>query len=656
MFRASVRVGMFSARVIRSIYFVFPAILTALVMGFYSPGFTGIFLLDDFHSLEPLANIKNIGNLELLAQYVFGGNTGPTGRPISLFTFALNSQVWPTSPYPFLATNAFIHAFNSMLVFIMLALLFSRSDATCRHDRYLFPALGALLWALHPYHVSTVLYVVQRMTLLAGSFTLMSIIFYLMGRARASEKLCPVGIVYLSLSAISAVAALLCKENAVLIPLQLLVVEAYLRLSGREVKGPFVAIIYFVIIPASLVVLGYLLKTLMAHCFDFLKSGHEATYGRDFTMFERLYTQVRVVGEYLQGILLPRMFSGGVFQDNYLVSKSLFSPPSTLIWLVCHMALVSSAIILRRQMPVLVLGVGWFYISHLLESTVVMLELKFEHRNYLPSVGITVIIAYLLCSIPRAALRNISITIVVVIYLSFLTSTTSLWGDPFKAAMVWVESNPRSHRALEHAARQQLMAGNVEFSKELLSKEVEMSGSPTAELRFIAAFCDTFDGQPSDWNHLAERIAGDKRDWRLYQTLRELLENMTSEKCSLVSPDAYKKLLDGYRRNRSYEGNVSLALIDNFEIYMLLHFGYDKEALAIDSRPSAVKVPLAYIMSRAAYFASSGHKVYAASRLGDALRVAKINGSEDQYTLRNASEMLDIIQSEIVEETENDRE
>src|SRR3546814_2498510 len=95
-------------------------------------------------------------------------------------SFLANAQDWPADPRPFKATNLLIHLLNTLLVFVLARQLLGL--AKC--DKPLIAAtLCAALWALHPMQVSTVLYVVQRMTELAALFSLLGLICYVHGRS-----------------------------------------------------------------------------------------------------------------------------------------------------------------------------------------------------------------------------------------------------------------------------------------------------------------------------------------------------------------------------------------------------------------------------------------------------------------------------------------
>ncbi len=55
-----------------------------------------------------------------------------------------------------------------------------------------------------------------------------------------------------------------------------------------------------------------------------------------------------------------------------------------------------SAFLARRSQPLVALGILWFFVGHLIESTIIPLELAHEHRNYLACLGPLIVIVQLI--------------------------------------------------------------------------------------------------------------------------------------------------------------------------------------------------------------------------------------------------------------------
>jgi Tfp pilus assembly protein PilF len=68
------------------------------------------------------------------------------------------------------------------------------------------------------------------------------------------------------------------------------------------------------------------------------------------------------------------------------LSTSFFHPWTTLPAIMLTLLLIMLGFSQIRKRPVIALAVLFFFLNHVIESTVLPLELIFEHRNYLPSM------------------------------------------------------------------------------------------------------------------------------------------------------------------------------------------------------------------------------------------------------------------------------
>ena len=114
--------------------------------------------------------------------------------------------------------------------------------------------------------------------------------------------------------------------------------------------------------------------------FDFLLNGYDV---RSFTMLERTLTQPRILLEYLS-IFLPLPERLSIVHDVTL-SYSLLLPWTTLPSIILIFGAIAGAVFYARRYPLLCFAVLFYFLNHVVESTILPLELVFEHRNYLPS-------------------------------------------------------------------------------------------------------------------------------------------------------------------------------------------------------------------------------------------------------------------------------
>ena len=195
-------------------------ILTCLMV--YFVGLKGGFIFDDYPNLEPLGTYGTIDSWDKVRNFLSSGFAGPTGRPISLASFLINDNTWPSIAYSFKYTNIMIHLLNGVLLYWAILLLLRNYNY--KEQQAIWIALIASgIWLLHPYFVSTTLYVVQRMAQLATLFTLIGIIGYLKARLLLAHK--PIlAYFYMALSiGLCTILATYSKENGALLPLLILV-------------------------------------------------------------------------------------------------------------------------------------------------------------------------------------------------------------------------------------------------------------------------------------------------------------------------------------------------------------------------------------------------------------------------------------------------
>ena len=85
----------------------------------------------------------------------------------------------------------------------------------------------------------------------------------------------------------------------------------------------------------------------------------------------------------------------------FQVPTSLLNPLSTLGALILLCAVAAAAIFLARRAPVFSFGVLWFLVMLFTEAWLFGDEIAFEHRSYLPGVGIALAVAGALAPIAR---------------------------------------------------------------------------------------------------------------------------------------------------------------------------------------------------------------------------------------------------------------
>ena len=582
-----------------------PIALAALLMAAwlaYWPGRTGAFLFDDFSNLAPLGDYGRIDAWWKVVAYLTSGFAGPTGRPLALATFLLDARNWPASAEAFKLTNVALHLLNGALLAGLCAAL-ARALGLARRPAAWAGVLAAGLWLLDPFWVSTTLYVVQRMAMLAATFTFAGLWGYAHGRALLAQGRRRSGYAWMSVSlTLGTLLATLSKENGALLPLLAWVLEALVfDRAGKagEQGGPLLLWWrrVFIVLPA-LLVLGYLATFLPG-----LWTG--AAAGRDFTPLQRLLTESRIVWTYLGDIWLARTHDGGLFHDDIAISTGLLHPWSTLFAVLGILGLAGFAAWSRRARgPVWAaagVAVAFYLAGQVMESTWLQLELAFEHRNYLPAglMFLPLAIALVRAAAPRQANARAAIPIgrwSVWLAAGLLALTAlqtarraDVWGKPFQQALVWAHEHPDSPRAQGYLANFWSQTGNDAEAARLLDAALRRHPRSLILLINRAGVACAQGEAPAGLRAALLQAAGHARladNVTQYQFGR-LLDGMGS--CAVFGPDFDLRLIDTALRNPQAQGTVvQRDLIHRLALRALAH-GQARQAYALDLQ--ALRLP-----------------------------------------------------------------
>lgn len=412
----------------------------------YFPGLNGPFLFDDFPNLQPLNRNGGVSSISDAMVFILGNESGSLGRPISMLSFLLNDNAWPSASFSYKYTNLMLHLVNGLLLFY----LSFRLILTQTEDRRLGVFLAAFVcsaWLANPFNVSTVLYVIQRMAQLSTLFALLAMNLYLVGRLRIQRQASGGYFFIVFLVPCLCLLSILSKENGVLVFLFIIFLEFIFFHELTRTKRFTAAFRIFYVAPL-MAFLVYLVSN-----FDRFADGYRY---RDFSMYERLLTQPRVLVDYTIQTLGLKSIGGGIFHDDFLYSSSLVQPLSTFLAAAFWIVVICVCVLLRRKAPLIAFGGGVFLIGHSLEASFIPLEMYFEHRNYLPMCGIFIALAGFLlkCIAYSRTLFCVSSLLLSILYvpggLAVTHQSASLWGNDFDLYTMWATEHPGSLRAQRH--------------------------------------------------------------------------------------------------------------------------------------------------------------------------------------------------------------
>ncbi len=187
-----------------------PLLLVAVTCVAYFPAFRAGFIWDDDYHVTQNQTLRTLDGLRriwfepgAIAQYY----------PLVHTTFWIEYHLWDLQPAGYHAVNVVLHAANALLVWWLLRKLGLR-----------WAGLIAAVFALHPVHAESVVWVAERKNVLSGLFYLLTLLAYLRFRplAKPPDQRPGGGRVFYVLALAAFVAALLCKTVTCSLPAAIL--------------------------------------------------------------------------------------------------------------------------------------------------------------------------------------------------------------------------------------------------------------------------------------------------------------------------------------------------------------------------------------------------------------------------------------------------
>jgi tetratricopeptide (TPR) repeat protein len=417
------------------------------ILGFfaYSNTFEVPFHFDDKHIIAGNQIVKNLAYFTSLSGAKdFELYDSLISRYVGYLTFALNYRLHGLDTTGYHIFNLAVHIINACLVYFLVVLTFRTPKlgrTVLLKYSWHVALFSALLFVSHPLQTQAVTYIVQRFASLAATFYLFSLVTYI--SSRLSTRKATRTVLYI-LSLLSAVLAMKTKEISFTLPLVAALYESMFFKGALRVR-------FIRLLPLMLIMLIIPLSLLGADkpAGDIMGDVYEATRVReDISRVDYLLTQPKVIATYVRLLAFP------VNQNldyDYPLFRSFFEPPVFLSFLFMLSIFGLGVYLLKRSRTeaagrLAAFGVFWFFIALSVESSLIPLQVIFEHRAYLPSVGVFMTVAagaiLLIRTMKNEAARRAAILLLTVLPLvlciaafkrnNVWKSEESLWADVVK--------------------------------------------------------------------------------------------------------------------------------------------------------------------------------------------------------------------------------
>lgn len=386
-------------------------VLVAVTVAVYANTLWNRFAFDDYWIIQTNSRVHQLRDLGLIwgTPYwpTFGSELG-LYRPFVIFAYALQWAVADGQPWFFHGVNVVLHTAAALLVFALLAELWSTKAAF----------IGALLFAVHPVHTEAVANVVGQAELWAAVTTLGACVIY----ARRPLKDARVGIATVVVITILYALGLLSKEASITLPALLVlldITQGRLTFTRAGILTYVRQVWFLMFVLAAAVVLYLSIRA------DVLGSigGSDANPGLPFLREDnRVLTAFRAWPEYVRLLFFPMDLSADYSPAVILPVESLSGLAllgSLLLFAVVGLALLTPV------RPLLGFPAAWFLITILTVSNLLFPVgvVVAERTLYTPSIAISAVAAIL---VDRYASRLGSRTRQLA--AGFLILLCGLWG------------------------------------------------------------------------------------------------------------------------------------------------------------------------------------------------------------------------------------
>ena len=443
--------------------------LFIVLIAVYSNSFHGDWHFDDFANivLNPHIQITSLSFSEIKQSFT-GIYQDRLLRPFSYLSFALNYYSGGMNVFGFHLVNFIIHYLSAVFLFLFIHNTLKLPILREKYSLIAFPValLATFLWALNPVHVTSITYIVQRMSSMAGLFYIMSMYFYL--KARTADRTGS-SIFFFVACAVAGLAAMLTKENAAMLPASIFLFDLFL-IQGVT-KDNLIKSGKILILPLLMIAILGLVYT---GGFSNILDGYA---GRDFTLAQRLLTEPRVILFYLSLLVYP-IGSRLSFLYDIEVSHSLFQPWTTLPAILIILIIIGFSFYTAKKQPLVSFCIIFFLINHLIEGSFIPLELIYEHRNYLPSMFLFIPVAeFIIFAIDYFSYKKlvqsvVALGVIIIIFglgdMTFrrneiVSSEFLLWTDNIEKYPLL--SRPHTNMGLFYLERDQKEKGLYHFQK-----------------------------------------------------------------------------------------------------------------------------------------------------------------------------------------------
>jgi tetratricopeptide (TPR) repeat protein len=375
----------------------------------YSNSFSVPLVFDDLLSIQKNAAVR------------FGEfNWNPlSGRAVLYITFTLN-HIWSGQDvWSYHLVNLLLHLANGVLLFFAGERVFAKAGFDERISR-LYALAAAMFFVVHPIQTESVTYISSRSELLSVLFYLGAFLLFVSFSEARIGFLLSLGVAPFFLLGMSA------KETVISLPATLFLYD-FIVVSKSEWRSLLSRWRFYTpFILGGAIVAWYVATVTLRGSIGPGRENH-------LSVWNYFLTQLRVIVQYVYLTFFP---VGLNLDYDFPASTTLLDP-----WVLGSLIFLTGIVVLgwrvRKSHPIFSFSIFWFFITLAPTSSFVpILDVIFEHRLYLPLVGVSLSFP-LFVDMAAKWLRNwvptpnpAAVTAILLVLLTIGTFRRNIvWGD-----------------------------------------------------------------------------------------------------------------------------------------------------------------------------------------------------------------------------------
>ena len=363
-------------------------LISALSAIIYSNSFDCSFHFDDQHAIVENYAIHRFDLKEIFSS---------SNRPVLDITLAVNYYFGKLNVFGYHLVNLLLHISNGIMLYFIL---FQTANLTSMKEKYgqrayRIALYASLIFIAHPIQTQAVTYIISRSSVLATTFYLLTILLFIQAFQKSSKLKAQSLKLYLIGAFFASCLGMGTKQIAATLPLTLLIYDFYfisdanLKMLKEHYK---VHIAMFSTMAVTIYLSASGLQKFVS--FDYAK-GVQMPFSESVTSFQYFMTQLHVIPYYIKLLFIPTNLN---LDYDWPITRSIDLP--TVMFFILLVAIVVFAVWAYRRARLLSFGIIWFFVTlSVTSSFVVIYDVIFEHRLYLPSIGFAIFAALLISKI-----------------------------------------------------------------------------------------------------------------------------------------------------------------------------------------------------------------------------------------------------------------